>query len=81
MTESYLGLDQETRECQNKEPFYNCTTRAYLEIVLKVCGCLPANILLSTREQMRFEKLDIKFSDFTYSIDAGSVNIMYKSHF
>ena len=50
VTESYLGLDQETRECQNKEPFYNCTTRAYLDNVLKECGCLPANILLSNRD-------------------------------
>ena len=46
VTESYLGFDQEDRGCQNDEPMYNCTTRHYLETLLKECECLPLNIRL-----------------------------------
>ena len=44
VTEAYLGLDQDIRECQNEEPFYNCTTRHYIDNLLSNCGCLPLNI-------------------------------------
>ena len=54
ITDSYLGLDQETRECQNEEPFYNCTTRTYLENVLRECGCLPANFIISKVSYVRY---------------------------
>ena len=40
VTDDYLGLDQDVRKCQNEEPFYNCTTRLYLDTVLGRCGCL-----------------------------------------
>ena len=50
VTESYLGLDQEVRECQNKEALFNCTTRFYLDEILQKCGCLPLNIKLSTQK-------------------------------
>ena len=43
-TDSYLGLDEDTRDCQNKEPFFNCTTREYLDTILGKCGCLPMKI-------------------------------------
>ena len=41
VTDSYLGLDQEDRGCQNDEPLQNCTTRQYHDTVLEECGCLP----------------------------------------
>ena len=47
VTESYLGLDQDIRECQDKEALFNCTTRFYLDEILHKCGCLPLNIKLS----------------------------------
>ena len=43
-TTSYLGLDQNIRECQNEESLYNCTTRKYIDSLLDQCGCLPLNI-------------------------------------
>ena len=46
VTESYLGLNQQIRECQNEEPFYNCTTKVYLRTFLEECGCLPLNLFL-----------------------------------
>ena len=50
-TESFLGLDKETRKCQNEEPYLNCTTRQYYETMLEVeeCGCLPLNIRQSNK--------------------------------
>ena len=43
-TDSYLGLDQNIRKCQNEESLYNCTTRKYIDTLLDQCGCLPLNI-------------------------------------
>ena len=31
----------DVRECQNEEPYTNCTTRSYLRRVTQKCGCLP----------------------------------------
>ena len=44
VTESYLGLDEDVRQCQHEEPLNNCTTRQYLNTLLGECGCLPINI-------------------------------------
>ena len=49
VTDSFLGLSQGIRNCQNVEPLYNCTTRYYKETVLKQCGCIPFNIRLSDK--------------------------------
>ena len=43
VTESYLGLDQDVRGCQNDEPYDNCTTRHYLNTMLGECGCISFN--------------------------------------
>ena len=47
-TESFMGLDKSVREC-GIEPFYNCTTRKYLDALLDQCGCLPLSIRLSDK--------------------------------
>ena len=44
VTQSFLGLEQHVRGCQNKEPFYNCTTRHYNDQFVNQCQCLPFNI-------------------------------------
>ena len=49
VTGSYLGLDRETIECQDEEPYHNCTTRSYLEIILEQCGCLPKHLGASNK--------------------------------
>ena len=41
VTNDYLGLDEDVRKCQNIEPFENCTTRQYLDSVLRQCHCIP----------------------------------------
>ena len=54
ITDSYLGLDQEDRGCQNVEPYENCTTRQYLRTILEECGCLPLNIRLFNEVLLSF---------------------------
>ena len=49
VTESYLGLDQSVRNCQNEEPYYNCTTQIYMDSFLGKCKCLPLNMRLKTQ--------------------------------
>ena len=49
VTDSYLGLDQDIRGCQNEEPFYNCTTRHYTKTLRDQCGCLPFSIRLTEK--------------------------------
>ena len=47
ITESYLGMDQDITGCQNEESYLECTTRNYLDTLMKTCECLPAKINLS----------------------------------
>ena len=53
VTDSYLGLDQSVRECQNEEALEKCTTRKYLNALQGECGCLPSNIRLSNASSVR----------------------------
>ena len=48
-TDSYLGLDQDVRKCQNDEPLFNCTTRKFIEDILTECTCLPSNLRISNK--------------------------------
>ena len=41
VTDEFLGLDVNTRKCQNKELFETCTTRQYLENIREKCNCVP----------------------------------------
>ena len=49
VTNSYLGLNQETKRCQTKESLDNCRTRHYIKSLLGSCSCLPFNIRLSNK--------------------------------
>ena len=44
VTESFLGLNQDSRQCQNIETYDNCNTRHYLEKLRQECGCLPLSL-------------------------------------
>ena len=48
-TDSYLGLDQDVTKCQNNEPFHNCTTKKYHDVVLAECKCLPFHLRSSLK--------------------------------
>ena len=43
VTDSFLSMDQEDRKCQSNEPILNCTTKNYMEELMKQCGCISFN--------------------------------------
>ena len=47
VTESFLGLDEDSKGCQMEEEVDNCTTRQHLEAFL-ACGCLPYSVRTQT---------------------------------
>ena len=52
VTDSYMGLDQDVRGCQNKEPYDDCTTKIYIDTIIGECGCLPFNIRVSNQARL-----------------------------
>ena len=52
VTDSYLGLDKNVRQCQTQETFHNCTTRKYIDKLRQICGCMPFKIRLD--DKVRF---------------------------
>ena len=49
VTEQFMGLDKETRKCQNIETYDNCKTRLYIEKLKQECGCLPLSLRFSEK--------------------------------
>ena len=49
VTDSFLGLDKSTRNCQTIESFNECKTRLQLEKIREKCRCLPLSINLSDK--------------------------------
>ena len=53
VTDSFLVMDIDVRECQNEEPLENCTTRQYINDLLQQCDCLPLSITTSNKVEVR----------------------------
>ena len=49
VTDSFLGLDQVVRGCQNQESLHDCSTRNHIDTYLDKCGCLPFNMKFSQK--------------------------------
>ena len=47
VTDSFMGLDRDTRKCQNLETYNDCKTRLHIDNLRRKCGCLPLSIRLS----------------------------------
>ena len=69
-TEPYLGLDQNIRECQNEEPYYNCTTRNYINNILSQCECLPLSIGVSNINEVNVTIMLVIQIPLTYKFKA-----------
>ena len=76
-TNSFLGLDQDVRNCQNVESFDNCTTTNYLDTIKTKCKCLPLSInslgqvrkVLPQKSQHNFKMVQKNFSiPYTYNL-------------
>ena len=53
VTDSFMGLDSETRKCQNVERYDDCKTRLYVEHLREECGCLPLTLRLSGKVKLK----------------------------
>ena len=47
VTDSFLGLDRDTRKCQDIETYDDCKTQIYIKHLRHECGCLPLSLRLS----------------------------------
>lgn len=74
VTESFLGLEQAVRGCQNEEHYDECTTRQYIENMRRKCGCLPLSISVSEQVIFFFSSFQILYTstfDILITFDAG----------
>ena len=62
-TESFLGLDQEVRGCQNEESLHKCSTRKHIKNLIEQCGCLPFNMRLSV--EVGINKICLHFNSYS----------------
>ena len=49
VTESFLGLDESVKHCQNKEELDVCKNRHMKKTLLQQCGCVPLGIRISKK--------------------------------
>ena len=45
VTESFIGLAKDVRNCQNIETYDECTTRHLLDKMRENCRCLPLSLI------------------------------------
>ena len=55
VTDSFLGLDVNSRKCQNVRTFNDCKTMLYIEKMRYECGCLPLSHILSEKVYNKFQ--------------------------
>ena len=50
VTESYLGLKEEARNCkESEEDYQQCVTQNYVKRLKKQCQCLPLSMSLNKK--------------------------------
>ena len=45
VTDSFLGLDQSDRKCQDDEPYEDCVAESFIKAIAHKCNCLPFNLI------------------------------------
>ena len=53
VTDSFMGLDREARNCQNIDSIDDCKTRLYVENFRRQCGCLPLSLKLYEKVKLQ----------------------------
>ena len=57
VTESFMGLNRETKNCQNVEAYDKCKTQSYIQDLRQECGCLPLALRLSEKVNFKQDKV------------------------
>ena len=63
VTESFLGMEQETIGCSNKEDTGSCHTRRYLERLNATCHCIP----FSLKYHLNITQVHLLLSGFLFN--------------
>ena len=53
VTDSFMGLDGATRNCQETESYEDCKTWIHVENLRQECGCLPLSLGLSEKVKLK----------------------------
>ena len=61
VTDSFLGLDINSRKCQNVGTYNDCKTKLYIEKMMYECGCLPLSHILSEKVYKNFKIVDFNY--------------------
>ena len=59
VTDSFMGLNKETKNCQTVEAYDKCKTQSYIQNLRQECGCLP--ISLRIFEKVKFNIIEPRF--------------------
>ena len=57
VTKDFLTLDKNIIQCQNEESYNDCTTRKYVDDLLKYCGCLPFQMAIRKKVGRWYEAI------------------------
>ena len=52
-TDDFLGMNRETRKCQNEESYEDCITNQYLQTIELECNCVPYKLRDFSKEQVK----------------------------
>ena len=55
VTDDFMNLADSTKKCR-AESIDNCTTRTYVDRVIKECECLPLNMRTNEFEEVNYEE-------------------------
>ena len=54
VTNSFLGLDRDVKNCQNEEAFEHCSSQTFLQEVSSRCHCIPYSLKDFSNSQVYF---------------------------
>ena len=51
VTDSFITLDEDVRQCQDEYTQVECRTKKYLDSIIENCKCLPFDLKLTEQVQ------------------------------
>ena len=57
VTQDFLGMEENERNCQNYESFDNCKSRLYFAKLKNTCKCIPFHMMELTYQVIRINGL------------------------
>ena len=57
VTDSFMDLNRETKNCQNVKAYDKCKTQSHIQNLRQECGCLPLALRLSEKVNFKQDKV------------------------